>query len=79
LPEKRLSVECRSLPGADLRLCLVLTNSAGAWDEERPGSAWPSLLFCAHLLQRHQASLAAEAVAPGEQLLLTLPCRTSVA
>jgi len=79
LPEKRLSVECRSLPGADLRLCLVLTNSAGAWDEERPGSAWPSLLFCAHLLQRHQASLTAEAVAPGKRLLLTLPCRTSVA
>ena len=77
--EKRLSVECRVCPGENLRLSLVLTNSAAAWDDDRTGSVWPSLTFCTHLLQMHQASLTIEATTPGERLLLDLPCRTSVA
>ncbi len=77
--EKRLRVECRAQPGENHRLSLVLSNSAAAWDDDSGGSVWPSLTFCTHLLQIHQASLAIEATPQGERLLIDLPRRNSVA
>jgi hypothetical protein len=49
------------------------------WDEDNAGSVWPSLTFCTHLLQMHQAELAIDATPEGERLLIDLPHRISVA
>jgi len=76
--EKRLHIECRKQPGERFRLTLLFTNSAGLW-EAPLDPVWPSLSFCTHLLQVHDASLTLEASDGGTLLLLELPCRGSVA
>jgi len=76
--EKHLTIECRP-PGDEGRLTLLLTNSTGSWEEERPDPVWPSLIFCTHLLQLHGALLTIDAACHQTRLRISLPCRGSVA
>jgi hypothetical protein len=76
--ERQLRIEWKLYPGDQHRLTLLLSNSADSWEEDIPASIWPSLPFCAHLLQRYDASLTQETT-PSSRLVLNLPCRSSVA
>jgi len=81
-PNKQMTMECHLPPPSEgQRLTLRLYNSASSWpDDAAPaGTVWPSLTFCTHLLQHHQASLTFHEESTGTQLLLDLPCRTTAA
>ena len=74
-PEKWLSAECQVLAEVPYRIRLVLTNSAAAWEDGHSGPVWPTLAFCAHLLQLYQASIHLETITLGKRILIDLPCR----
>lgn len=72
-----LAIEYSVTPGENQRLALLLSHSKTSWEEEHPDPLWPSLAFCAQLLQTYGATLTIAPDAP--HLRIDLPCRSSVA
>lgn len=72
-----LAIEYSVTPGENQRLALLLFHSKTSWEEERPDPLWPSLAFCAQLLQTYGATLTTAADPP--HLRIDIPCRSSVA
>ena len=79
-PDERaqwLAIECNVPQGENQRLALLLSHSKTNWEEGHPDPLWPSLDFCAQLLQTYGATLATSPDA--SHLCIDLPSRSSVA
>lgn len=75
---KVLRLVCAHSAAPD-RIEIVLSNSAGQWDEPGLDAVWPSRQFCAALLQGHGGSLHVDAGPRDTSLRVDLACRGSVA
>ena len=73
--ELRLACPASAVPN---RIEMILSNSAGRWEESAHGSLWPSRTFCTGLLQAHGGALRVDADSSETCLRIDLPCRSFV-